>query len=102
MSKTVFVRFEPKPGAEARVEGILRGMVRKTREEPGCLVYDLMQGSDPSGASRFYLLEQYCDEDAVQAHRDTEHYKAYRAAILDQLEQPPIVALLEPLDVRRL
>ncbi len=98
MTVTVFVRFEPKPGDEPRVDEILRGMVPMTRSEPGCLVYDLFEGVDPSGARRFYLLEKYRDADAVQAHRDTGHYKAYRANILDRLQQPPVVAVLEPLD----
>ncbi len=100
MTVSVFVRFEPKPGEEPRVEVILRGMVPMTRSEPGCLVYDLFDGEDPSGARRFYLLEKYRDADAVQAHRETAHYKEYRASILDLLEQPPIVTILKPLDVR--
>ena len=99
MTVTVFVRFEPKSGDEPRVEEILRGMIPKTRSEPGCLVYDLFEGADPSGARRFYLLEKYRDADAVQAHRETGHYKDYRANVLDLLEQPPVVTILTALDV---
>ncbi len=99
MVQTVFVRFEPNPGREAQVEEILHGMVPSTRGEPGCLVYDLFEGADASGARRFYLIEKYRDADAIQAHRETAHYKAYRASIMDHLEQPPIVSMLKALDV---
>ena len=38
-------------------------------------------------------------EEPVQAHRETAHYKAYRASIMDLLALPIDVTLLQPLDV---
>jgi quinol monooxygenase YgiN len=100
MSPLVFVRFFPKRGHEARVESILRGMVVETRKEPGCLRYDLYKSGSTSDGRVFCLLERYADADAQQAHRETEHYKAYRASIMDLLEQPIEVNLLDPRDER--
>jgi Antibiotic biosynthesis monooxygenase len=46
----VFVRFFPKAGQEAGVESILRGMVHKTCQEPGCRRHDLHRSMlAPSG-----------------------------------------------------
>jgi quinol monooxygenase YgiN len=100
MAAVVFVRFSPKPGQAARVQTILQGMVVATRQEPGCRRYDLFRapGADSNGA--FFLVENYADEAAIQAHRDTAHYKEYRANIMELLERPPEVQILEPLDAK--
>jgi len=100
MSSLVFVRFFPKSGQESRVESILRGMVVKTRQEPGCRRYDLYQTAGASGARNLCLIEKYTDQDALQAHRDTQHYKDYRASIMELLERPIEVTLLDALDER--
>jgi len=94
------VRFSPKPGTHEKVEAILRRMVPATRGEPGCRRYDLFKSNDASGAMLFYLVEHYADEASLGAHRETEHYKAYRADILPLLEQPPQVQLLQALDAK--
>ena len=98
MSPTVIARFQPRAGAAADVERILRGMVVPTRAEPGCQRYDLYQAGSPETAG-YCLIERYADDVAIQAHRETAHYKAYRAAIMDLLAQPIDVALLAALDV---
>lgn len=99
MGDLVFVLFRPKAGKEERVEAILRNMVVNTRTEPGCQRYDLFDSSN-SGRRLFHLVERYADENALLAHRAHDYYKAYRAEIMDLLEEPPMVAILNPLDVR--
>ena len=98
MSTTIIARFQPRPGAAADVERILRGMIAPTRAEPGCQRYDLYRAGSPETAG-YCLIERYADDVAIQAHRETAHYKAYRAAITDLLAQPIDVALLAALDV---
>jgi quinol monooxygenase YgiN len=100
MSVLVFVRLFPHPGQEGRVESILRGMVEKSRQEPGCRRYDLFKASAASGGPIVCLIEKYADQAAVQAHRETSHYKAYRADIMSLLAQPIEVTVLEALDAR--
>jgi quinol monooxygenase YgiN len=100
MTVQVFVRFFPKLGQEASVESILRGMVVPTRHEPGCLRYDLYESKGAAGSRVFCLAECYADAVAQQAHRETPHYKDYRARIMELLEQPIEVNLLEALDER--
>jgi quinol monooxygenase YgiN len=99
MSPLVLARFSPKSGEEARVEAILRGMVVSTRQEPGCRRYDLYR-TTLAGATVFCLIERYADQAAIEAHRATQHYKAYRANIAELLAQPVEVSILEALDVR--
>jgi quinol monooxygenase YgiN len=97
-SPIVVVRFSPKAGTHETVEQILRTMVDATRAEQGCRRYDLFRAQDASAGPLFFLIEHYVDDAAVQAHRETAHYKSYRSSILPLLEQPPEVQLLESID----
>ena len=98
MSNTIIARFLARPGNEQQVEGILREMIVHTCREPGCLQYDLFRTSGSSAG--FCLIERYTDAAAIEAHRATAHYKAYRAGIMDLLSAPIDVSILEPLDYR--
>lgn len=97
-SITVFASFVPKAGQEKDIEQVLRGMVAPTRNEPGCRRYDLYRAAE--GAAGFHLFEIYADRAALDAHRATEHYKAYRARITDLLAEPIKVNVLSGLDIR--
>jgi quinol monooxygenase YgiN len=101
MAALVFVRFFPKPGQEAAVESILRAMIGNTRREPGCRRYDFYRSTLAPSGTMFCLVERYADDASIQAHRETEHYKDYRARIMDLLERPIDVTVLEPLDELR-
>lgn len=95
----VFASFSPNPGMEGDVEEILRGMVGPTRAEPGNEIYDLYRKTaEADGPPTFHLFERYADTDALQAHRDSAHYKAYRAKISDFLSEAIGVVVLDAVD----
>lgn len=94
---TVFASFSPYAHKVDELRSTLDTMVVASREEPGCVRYDLYQSSDER--IRFHLFEQYADSDALEAHRASEHYKAYRAKLPDLLEAPIEVTVLTGLDV---
>ena len=93
---SVVATFIPKEGQENAVEVILRGMVKPTRNEPGCLRYELYGATGPE--PQFVLIEAYADQAALEAHRATEHYKSYRNRIVDALSEPIKVAVLNAID----
>ncbi|MEM5315262.1 putative quinol monooxygenase [Paraburkholderia sp. JHI869] len=97
MTVYLFASITPKPEHVAEVEALMRDMVSHTRKEPGNLRYDLLRRAD--GAPGFYLYETYVDEAAVQAHRDSAHFVAYRAKIAAWVTEPPEVKLLKGVDV---
>ena len=96
----VFATFRPRPEKVDDLRATLDTMVEQTRQEPGCEVYDLYRSGDEE--VRFHLFERYRDADALQAHRDSEHYKNYRAELQekDLLAHPIEVAVLTEVDVR--
>ncbi|CAM3290080.1 ABM domain-containing protein [Deinococcus saxicola] len=88
----------PKPEYAQDVLAEMRGMVQGSRQEPGCLRYDLLR-QDDAGTVRLHVQERYRDRDAVQAHRDSAHYQAYRAKAGDWFQEAPVVTVLQEVDV---
>ncbi|CAD6527074.1 Putative monooxygenase [Paraburkholderia hiiakae] len=97
MTVYLIASITPKPEHVADVETLTRDMVTHTRKEPGNLRYDLLRRAD--GAPGFYLYEAYVDEAAVQAHRESAHYAAFRAQVGAWLAQPPEVTMLTGVDI---
>jgi quinol monooxygenase YgiN len=79
------------PGTEAEVEALLAEMRRRTKAEPGCLLYELHRCP---GEPTFVLYEQYADEGAIEAHHASPHY---RELVLGRAP-----ALLRSRDIRRM
>lgn len=99
MQHLVFVRFTPRPDTFAEVQAILENMVVNSRQEPGCLLYDLYDAHNIDGrAGVLCLVERYADDDALLAHRAADYYKDYRARIIDLLAIPIEVNILHPID----
>lgn len=55
-------------------------------DEPGCLRFDVVQDRDDR--NRFYLYEVYRDEAALEAHRQSPHFKLYAEKTSDWLAAP--------------
>ena len=73
-------------------------MVRASRQEAGNLRYDLLR-EEKDGMVRFHVQERYRDQAAAQAHRDSDHYKAYRDKAGDWFASAPEVTVLQEIDV---
>ena len=65
---------------------IAEKLVRATREEPGCVFYDLVQ--DAAEETVFYFVEKYKDEAAVEAHRASVHFQTY-VPMMNALREGP-------------
>jgi quinol monooxygenase YgiN len=93
---TVVAIFEPKAERTEQFLELMAPMVEGSREEQGCLLYDLYE---EDGQGRYVLLEEYVDQEALEAHRGTDHYTTYRASSGDILERPVEVHVLRPLEL---
>ena len=72
---TVVARYRVKPGKADDVAAVLAKHSLATRAEPGCLTFIAYRSEDES--DEFLLYEQYVDESAFQAHRQTGHFREY-------------------------
>jgi quinol monooxygenase YgiN len=80
VSLIVWFKFVPEDRAE--VADLLRLLTAQTRQEPGCVSYTphpLQEDPDT-----VVVYEQYRDEAALMAHRDSPHFKKYAAGGLYQ------------------
>ena len=73
LSFTVRMRFE-----EDDLEAIKHNLVALTagsRQEPGCVSYICHFVTD--SPTTVFIYEQYADDDALEAHRQTGHFKEH-------------------------
>ena len=73
MAHAVAVTWIAKEGQEDRVRAVLDELAPLVRAEPGCLMY--IVHTTPEDPRTFFLYEQYVDDQAFQAHRESEHFQ---------------------------
>jgi quinol monooxygenase YgiN len=87
----VVAHVKARPDTVAEVRTLLSGLIEPTRNEPGCISYDLLQNhEDPTD---FTFVEEWSGAEAFAGHFETPHI----VETLPKLE--PIVAA--PPDIRR-
>jgi quinol monooxygenase YgiN len=69
-----------------------RSIIALSNLEGGCISYQLFQ--DPYDTSRFVFVEEYKNQDAVDAHFATEHFKAFGGKIGDMVAGPPEIRII--------
>ena len=76
--------FRTQPGQEETVRQLLLQAAAAVRaHEPGNLVYTAHQ--DPKDSTQFFIYEQYADQAALEAHRDSAHYQTIVAGQIGPL-----------------
>lgn len=72
--RVLLARYRAAPGQGDAVEDALRSMTEAVaRDEPGCLSYRVSRSTDDPDV--FILHETYDSEQALLAHRETEHFR---------------------------
>ena len=73
--RTMLARYRAQPGHGDAVEATLQTMaVAVARDEPGCVLYRAARSVEEPDV--FVLYEEYVDEAALLAHRETPHFRA--------------------------
>ena len=90
------VTWVAKAGHEERAAALFRELTRESRAEPGCLMYAVHRHTeDPR---QFFIYEQYRDQAALEAHRNTPHFlRIARGELLECAERKG-AALYTPLE----
>jgi quinol monooxygenase YgiN len=89
MIQSIVATIKVKAGQEAAFEATaLRLVAAVNANEPGCMLYTLNKGEDPS---TYVFMERYKDEDAMKAHRGMEHFKTIGREMGAFLDGPPSV-----------
>jgi quinol monooxygenase YgiN len=77
------ITWMAKPGHEDEVAGIFRELQTASRQEPGCLMYIVHRHRTDS--TRFFIYEQYRDDNALAVHRKSAHFLKYAINALNDI-----------------
>lgn len=83
--------MKAKPGQEAALRAALLALIPTTRQEPGCLNYDLHQAVDDP--SRFLFHENWTSKSHLDDHLARPHLQAFLARAGELLAEPPSITL---------
>ena len=96
MTLAVAVRLVAKEGEEGRLRDAFANLTPPTLAEPGCLLFQAHV--DPENPRTFFVYEQWRDEAALLAHRDTEHYQRWAVGVIFDAVEYRDRLLLEPVE----
>jgi quinol monooxygenase YgiN len=77
MKVTKIVTFIAKEGHEKQLSTLLNDMITPSRNEAGCLLYDIFQYEKET--NKFIVVESWADENALEGHKHSEHYLHYKS-----------------------
>jgi quinol monooxygenase YgiN len=90
---TVVATFEAKPGKETELKKILTALVAPTRQEAGCINYDLHQSPDEPG--KFLFHENWTSKELLDAHLQSAHIKALLPRVPELAVDMPEIKIWE-------
>ena len=84
---TVVAEMQAKPGKEDDLRRTLQALIEPTRQEEGCVQYDLHVHSSNPGRVVFY--ENWTSQEHLDRHAASAHLQKFRAVSADLLAEPP-------------
>ena len=90
---TVVATFQAKPGKEAELQQALIGLVAPTRQEAGCLNYDLHVL--PEEPAKFLFHENWTTKAHLDAHLQSPHIKALLPRVPELAVAKPEIKIWE-------
>lgn len=90
----VIALITAKPGSESVVRDALTELLGHTRQEEGCLKYELFESQAAPGT--FVTVEEWTGQEALDAHLASAHIAAAFAAAGDAMAGAPAIHPLTP------
>jgi quinol monooxygenase YgiN len=79
--RILYAEFTAKPGSEATVAELVRGLTKLVRQEPGNLAFAASQKRD--SPAEFFVYEEYVDAAAFTAHIGADYGAEFNAKLAD-------------------
>ncbi len=90
------VTWIAKAGQEERAADLFRELTRESRKEPGCAMYVVHRRRDDP--RQFFIYEQYRDDAALEAHRQSPHFQRIALGALAECAERKEGTLYAPLE----
>lgn len=91
---TVIATLHARAGQEAALDARMRTMIAATREEAGCIRYDMHRADDDPAS--FVMVEYWRSAEDLQLHFDSPHMAALGRDLPELLDQPVQIRRLSP------
>lgn len=92
MSVSLLATLHCRKDAELALSAELKKLVDGSVKEQGCIAYELYQHKDDP--LRYVIKEEWTDEEALDAHRNTPHHKYFLHVTPVLLERPAELKVL--------
>ena len=84
--RVIVASFKVKPDCiDAFIDASKADAESSVANEPGCHQFDV--NVDPKNPTHFMFYEVYEDQDAIDAHRESPHFKTFFDAIQNLIEE---------------
>uniref|UniRef100_B8HSM4 Antibiotic biosynthesis monooxygenase n=1 Tax=Cyanothece sp. (strain PCC 7425 / ATCC 29141) TaxID=395961 RepID=B8HSM4_CYAP4 len=77
------------PDKVEETKNMLLGLVKPTRQEPGCIQYDLLQ--DETCPNSFTFVEEWESHAALETHLNSAHIQAAISRLPELIAEGPII-----------
>ncbi len=88
----VLARFKAQSGKEQALFELLKSLVQPTRNELGCVKYELHEESQSLG--QFVFIKSFVDHAAFEKHQNTGHFRRLRKEMPELIAQEPEFIIL--------
>jgi quinol monooxygenase YgiN len=89
MEKVINARIRVKEDGIQQFISLAKVMIEKSNAEPGCLVYQLYQ--EVGNQTSFIFYEKYINQQAIENHNASAHFKNFIVQITDLLAEKSII-----------
>lgn len=96
----IHATMELDPDRRDEALDFMADLAAASREEDGVIDYSIAEDIESTGTLRF--VERYEDRDALAAHQETDHYRAFDGRREELLDGPADVTLTDVADVTEL
>jgi len=87
----VTAKITAKPDEKDEIISKAQDLIDSSRFEPGCISYNLYASTEEENV--LLMLEQWENQEVLQLHMQTEHFKAFNASIENILENEVNIAV---------
>ena len=86
----IIVKNQIKAGCrDAYLAAMLPNASASVEHEPGCHAFDVLEAREEENA--FYLYELYTDAAALEAHKQTDHYRSSRVLLAELVDATTVI-----------
>lgn len=79
-----------KPDAFKSMKPVFEKLIAGSQAEEGCIYYDLHIDIADTTNTRFVMLETWKDQEAIDAHNESEHYKNFSRVGKDYIDSTKV------------